>query len=80
MQLEFNFFIFWACKWDIVPLSFVIICTNVKKKKKKKKKKKIDMKLSLYVYFVLYLTFICSLLFCYYINWKNAEKSNQIIN
>ena len=20
MQLEFNFFIFWACKWDIVPL------------------------------------------------------------
>ena len=21
MQLEFNFFIFWACKWDIVPLN-----------------------------------------------------------
>ena len=30
------------------------------------------MKLVLFVYFVLYLTFICSLLFSYY-KWKNAE-------
>ena len=22
MQLEFNFFIFWACKWDIVTLTY----------------------------------------------------------
>ena len=38
-----------------VTIIFMYLC--------KKKKKKIDMKLLLFVYFVLYLTFICSLLF-----------------
>ena len=42
-------------------------------------KKHFDMKKLLFVYVVLYLTFICSLLFSYILFGKNAEikKSNQ---
>ena len=54
-------------------LSFVILCTYYVIKKY------FDIKKLLFVYVVLYLTFICSLLFSYIIFEKNAEiKTNQI--